>query len=188
MKIYILDNYDSFTFNLKHYFEALNCEVIVERNDDVDFSKINGCDALILSPGPGLPKDAGSLMKVIERYCSTKPILGVCLGHQALIESFGGKIYNLECVLHGKKQSITHTGTSLFKEISSPLNVGLYHSWATDSSNCAQINVIARTSDQIEMAFQHEALPIYGVQFHPESILTAHGKKIIENFISIVNH
>jgi anthranilate synthase component 2 len=188
MKIYILDNYDSFTFNLKHYFEALDCEVLVERNNEVRFNEIDLSDAIVLSPGPGLPKDAGKMMEVIEKYNSTKPILGVCLGHQALIEYFGGSIFNMDQVLHGKKQAIDHEGQSIFKDIPSPFNVGLYHSWATKSGNCVDIKTIAQSENKIEMAFEHLTLPIYGVQFHPESILTEHGMKIIENFISTVKH
>lgn len=185
MKIYILDNYDSFTFNLQHYFEALNCEVIVQRNDEVDHNLIIASDAIVLSPGPGLPINAGSMMDIIKNYHLSKPILGVCLGHQALAEFFGGSLFNMDRVMHGKEVSMIHESSSLFIDIDSPLKIGLYHSWAVDLSSSSLISTGAWKD--VNMAFEHPKLPIFGVQFHPESILTQSGKEILKNFLSKID-
>ncbi len=186
MKVFILDNYDSFTYNLSHYVESLDVEVCVKLNDQFELSEIEEFDKIILSPGPGLPKDAGKLMEVIQQYHSTKPILGVCLGMQAIGEFFGEKLVNLETVRHGIQEVIHITSpSSIFHSINSPLSVGLYHSWAIQPfDKNPNIEITSKSDFGVTMSIQHKKLSIYGVQFHPESILTPEGKKIIENFIT----
>lgn len=185
MKVFILDNYDSFTYNLSHYVESLDVEVCVKLNDQFELSEIEVFDKIILSPGPGLPKDAGKLMEVILKYHSTKPILGVCLGMQAIGEFFGEKLINLDTVKHGVQESIHFLKPSpIFQDINSPQLVGLYHSWAIESfENNSNIEITSKSEFDVTMSIQHKTLPIFGVQFHPESILTPEGKKLIENFI-----
>jgi anthranilate synthase component 2 len=186
LKVFILDNYDSFTYNLSHYVESLDVEVCVKLNDQFELSEIEEFDKIILSPGPGLPKDAGKLMEVIQQYHSTKPILGVCLGMQAIGEFFGEKLVNLETVRHGIQEVIHITSpSSIFHSINSPLSVGLYHSWAIQPfDKNPNIEITSKSDFGVTMSIQHKKLSIYGVQFHPESILTPEGKKIIENFIT----
>ena len=185
MKVFILDNYDSFTYNLSHYVESFDVEVCVRLNDQFELSEIEEFDKIILSPGPGLPKDAGKLMEVIQQYHSTKPILGVCLGMQAIGDFFGEKLINLETVKHGVQEEILITSPSpIFETIDSSLLVGLYHSWAIQPfENNVNIEITSKSEFGVTMSIQHKKLPVYGVQFHPESILTPEGKKIIENFI-----
>ena len=185
MKVFILDNYDSFTYNLSHYVESFDIEVCVKLNDQFELSEIEEFDKIILSPGPGLPKDAGKLMEVIQKYHSTKPILGVCLGMQAIGEFFGEKLINLETVKHGVQEEILITSLSpIFETIDSSLLVGLYHSWSIQPfENNANIEITSKSEFGVTMSIQHKNLAVYGVQFHPESILTPEGKKIIENFI-----
>jgi anthranilate synthase component II len=186
LKILLLDNYDSFTFNLFHYLEGLNCEVIVSRNDEILIDEIAVFDKIILSPGPGLPNQAGLMMEIINRYAFSKPFLGVCLGMQALAESFGDELYNLKEVRHGVASKISIVNSSLLFE-NLPLNfeVGLYHSWAVQLKEDSPFKATSFSEDGVLMSFEHKTLPIYGVQFHPESILTEHGKEILKNFIEI---
>ena len=168
-----------------HYIEGFDIEVDVVFNDQLNTVNIDSYDKIVLSPGPGLPKDAGQMFSVIEKYAKTKPILGVCLGFQALVEFFGGDIYNMETVKHGVAVISTFDINSrLFKNTANQFKVGLYHSWAANMQNFPNTLQITGTSqNNIIMAFEHKKLPIAGVQFHPESILTEHGKKIVENFI-----
>ena len=185
MKILLIDNYDSFTYNLVHYLEAQGADVIVVRNDAIPFASINDFDKIVLSPGPGLPKDAGGQPKLIELAAHAKPILGVCLGFQALVEFFGGSIYNQEKVKHGVAEECSvDNSAALFEGIPSGINVGLYHSWAAKKENFpVSLNITAQSSSGVIMAFEHINLPVCGVQFHPESVLTEHGKKMIRNFL-----
>lgn len=183
-KITVIDNYDSFVFNLVRYLEELDCEVSVQRNDQIDHSKIAESDGLLLSPGPGIPTEAGQLMEIIDRYSASKKILGVCLGHQAIAEHFGGKISQSLKAVHGKQSTINvNSSSDLFYSLESNIDVGRYHSWHVENlPNCLQSTAQLATG-QI-MAIEHSDLPIYGVQFHPESILTPKGRTIISNWLN----
>jgi len=188
-KILILDNYDSFTYNLVQYIEELAGEkVTVMRNDKITVAEVGAYDTIILSPGPGLPVDAGIMPELIKVYQFSKRILGVCLGHQAIIESFGGTIRNLSRVYHGVATNINQTENKsvLFKDISKTYTAGRYHSWSSVKDDIPKELQITGVDDQGEiMAIQHVRLPIYGVQYHPESIMTAVGKKILANFLQL---
>ncbi|MCH2224225.1 MAG: aminodeoxychorismate/anthranilate synthase component II [Crocinitomicaceae bacterium] len=182
-KITVIDNYDSFVFNLVRYIEELGCEVEVQRNDRIDFTSIQKSDGILLSPGPGIPSEAGQLFDVIEKYHQTKRILGVCLGHQAIAEYFGGSISNSNIAIHGKASDIIKREKStLFNSLPDEFPVGRYHSWNVDKIP-SNFKLTASTKDNIVMAIEHKQLPIFGVQFHPESILTPQGRTIIQNFI-----
>jgi anthranilate synthase component 2 len=186
LKILLIDNYDSFTYNLVHYLEAQDATVVVWRNDEIDFQKLFDFDAYIISPGPGLPKEAGDLMRFIDEVISKKPILGVCLGFQAIVEYFGGEIYNQQHVKHGIAEKCLLTADSkLFKKIPKEFQAGLYHSWAAKKENFPDdLKITVISENETIMAFEHEQLPIFGVQFHPESVLTEHGHKMIRNFVT----
>jgi anthranilate synthase component 2 len=188
-KILILDNYDSFTYNLVHYVEAnQNFEVDVFRNDEITIEEVGKYNTIILSPGPGLPKDAGILKAVIEKYASTKKILGVCLGMQAIGEVFGGKLTNLRDVFHGVATPIQVLDKSdlLFKGLPSSFNIGRYHSWVVDNDGFPEVlNITSVEENGQIMSLKHKDFSVYGVQFHPESILTEHGKEMINNFLAI---
>jgi len=183
-KITVINNYDSFVFNLVRYLEELNCKVNVQRNDEIDSSLITESDGILLSPGPGIPVEAGKLMEILERYSSSKKILGVCLGHQAIAEHFGGELSQSMKAIHGKHSSIQVDSTSdLFHSLEPNINVGRYHSWHVEN-----LPGCLKTTAQLEtgqiMAIQHMNLPIYGVQFHPESILTPNGRTIMSNWLN----
>ena len=185
-EVVIIDNYDSFTFNLVHYFEGLGCAVTVYRNDQFDLEDLQDFDAIVLSPGPGLPKNAGRTMQVIHRYASSKKILGICLGHQAIGEYFGAKLENLAQVVHGQSSEITvlDTNETIYHNLSLPITVGRYHSWALskqDFPDCLEIT--AEDQEGCIQSIKHKSLPIYGLQFHPESILTPQGKAILVNWL-----
>lgn len=187
-KVVVIDNYDSFTYNLVHYVEAISdVTPVVLRNDEINETFIEDSDYLILSPGPGLPKESGKLMDIIQKYHSRKKILGVCLGQQAIGEFFGGKLKNLNEVLHGVQTEISKTNEDiLLKGLPEKFNVGRYHSWVIEKESLPQELII--TSEDINgeiMSIAHKSLPIKGVQFHPESIMTDFGIKIIENFLKI---
>ncbi len=185
MKVLLLDNFDSFTYNLFHYLEALDCDVTVARNNAISIEEIASFDKIVLSPGPGLPSDAGIMMEIIENYVFQKPILGVCLGMQALCEYFGGTLYNQPIVKHGVIEKCKHNKKSkLFINVPEIFDVGLYHSWATDISKINDLNETAFSENEILMAFEHAQLPVFGVQFHPESLMTTQGRDIIKNFLS----
>ncbi|WP_027420217.1 anthranilate synthase component II [Crocinitomix catalasitica] len=185
MKILLIDNYDSFTYNLVHYITSFDVELDVVYNDQIEITQLHSYDKIIISPGPGLPKDAGRLFDVLDAVIETTPVLGVCLGFQAIIEKFGGKIYNQPVVKHGIAESIEIVSPSkLFLDTAPKFKVGLYHSWAANAFNFPKDLVITALSENdIVMAFDHKTLPISGVQFHPESILSEYGLKIVENFI-----
>ena len=190
MKMFILlDNYDSFTFNLVHYFGELGKSVKVYRNDEVDCDSIldQNPSAIIISPGPCNPAKAGiSLPLATKAACSKIPLLGVCLGHQTIGQAFGGMICSAQKVVHGKADMIFHAETDLFKGIPSPFLATRYHSLAIMQNKFpSELDIIARAGCGEIMAIKHKVLPIYGVQFHPESILTEHGHKILANFIQI---
>jgi len=184
MKTVIIDNFDSFTYNLVHYIEEItSLRPTVYRNNAFDINCLEDFDIIVLSPGPGLPKNAGLLMQVIEKYYLHKIILGVCLGHQALGEFFGAKLKNLTKVFHGVDSEISELNdTILFNNMTSPI-VGRYHSWVIKQDSLPKsIKQTSVDSDGEIMSIKHIKLPIHGMQFHPESILTPEGKKMLQNF------
>lgn len=168
--------------------ELLGEEITVRRNDEISIEEINAFDAIVLSPGPGLPNEAGIMPKVLKTYASTKKILGVCLGHQAIIENFGGEIYNLDKVFHGVSTDIIQTQTDnvLFQELPKTFKAGRYHSWVGKIENFPEELEITAVDEHGEiMALKHKTLPIHAVQFHPESIMTPYGRKILANFFGL---
>jgi anthranilate synthase component 2 len=186
VKVLLLDSFDSFTYNLFHYLEGMNCEVKVARNNEITLAEIEEFDKIILSPGPGLPYEAGILMDLLEEFATKKPILGVCLGMQAIALHFGGSLYNLPLVKHGIAEIAHQKNESvLFKEIPAIIEVGLYHSWAVNKNLPPALKMTAISENGVLMAIEHQNLPVYAVQFHPESILTPTGKKILQNFIEL---
>jgi anthranilate synthase component 2 len=188
-KVAIIDNYDSFTFNLVHLVEEIiNTKVEVIKNDEVDFTALGSFDFIILSPGPGLPSEAGQLCEVIQQFGNTKKIFGVCLGLQAIAEVFGAKLLQLPKVYHGIKSniSISNIESPIFKHVPNPFYAGRYHSWVIDkNSDLKQLDILAYDDTGEIMAIQHKSLEIYAVQFHPESIMTDEGKQIVANFLSV---
>lgn len=182
MRIFLVDNYDSFTYNLVHYMESFDVEVEVVRNDKVSMEEIDKFDKIVLSPGPGLPKNAGLMNQVIEKYYKIKPILGVCLGHQALAEFFGAELYLMEEIFHGMSSTINIKDHYIFKGLKRTIEVGRYHSWAVKNIPTT-IQPIAYTQKHELMGFQHIEYPSVGLQFHPESIMTPDGLNIIENWL-----
>lgn len=184
-KIFIIDNYDSFTYNLVHYFEELNCDVSVKRNDQFNLKELEAFNYIVLSPGPGLPEESGLLKDAIRLYAPTKKILGVCLGLQAIGEVFGGSLINLKKVYHGVTSNvkIIHDDI-LFKDLPNNLEVGRYHSWVL--SNPAPKDIIVTSVDENKniMSIKHKKYDVRAVQYHPESILTPRGKKILANWIN----
>ena len=185
----MIDNYDSFTYNLVQYLGSLGAEVIVKRNDEItpeEVKEINP-DGIVISPGPCTPKEAGVSVEVIKRYYKDYPILGVCLGHQSIGYAFGGNIVRAKRLMHGKTSEITHTGEGVFKGIPSPFTAVRYHSLVIDEKTLPkELKVTARSEDGEIMGVQHVRYPVYGVQFHPESVLSEHGMKILANFLDIV--
>ena len=185
MKVAVIDNYDSFTYNLVHYLEDLNLEVTVFRNDEFELLDIEKFDKILLSPGPGIPDEAGLLKEVIKKYAPTKSILGVCLGLQAIGEVFGGKLSNLEKVYHGVATKIfIKEKDSIFNNLPNEFYVGRYHSWVLSNKNIPIDLIITSTDENGQiMSLKHSVYDVRGVQFHPESILTVHGKQILKNWI-----
>ena len=204
MRILVFDNYDSFTYNLVHLVERiLHEKVDVYRNDQIPLEKVKEYDKIILSPGPGIPKEAGLLLSLIMEYASSKSILGVCLGHQAIGEAFGGKLINLSDVYHGvatpvrlvnressivngspNSQFTTHHSRNLFEGLPEEFEVGRYHSWIVSEENFPEeLEVTARDENNFIMALQHKAYDVQGVQFHPESVLTPKGELILRNWL-----
>ncbi|MEM3421749.1 MAG: aminodeoxychorismate/anthranilate synthase component II [Candidatus Hadarchaeum sp.] len=186
MKVVVIDNYDSFTYNLVHYIGELGAEPVVFLND-VSLERIADVDPerIIISPGPGKPKDAGISIEVIKRFGEKVPILGVCLGHQAIACAFGGRVVHAKMLMHGKVSQIIHNGSVLFRGIPSPFEATRYHSLAVNQASlpsCLRVTAVTLDQDKEIMGLQHRKLPIFGVQFHPESILTKHGKTLIKNF------
>lgn len=186
MKILIIDNYDSFVYNLAYYLRELDCEVSVVRNDKVELSEIEEYNKILLSPGPGLPAEAGKMMDIIKKFAGIKPILGICLGHQAIGEAFGCTLLNLKKVFHGVAENlvISDKGEYIFKNIPGKIKVGRYHSWIVNNTLPDCIAVTARDEEGMIMALKHKKYDLRGLQFHPESILTAYGKMIMKNWVS----
>jgi anthranilate synthase component 2 len=193
MKILVFDNYDSFTYNLVHLVEKIiHTKVDVYRNDQLPLEKVKEYDKIILSPGPGIPVEAGLLLPLIKEYASSKAILGVCLGHQAIGEAFGGKLVNLNTVYHGVATPIkvqsekSKVKSYLFNDLPAELEVGRYHSWiVSDEGFPGELEVTARDENNYIMALQHKKYDVQGVQFHPESVLTPKGEVILKNWLSI---
>ncbi len=187
MKILIIDNYDSFVHNLARYFEMAGTTPIIRRNNEITLDDIRNLnpDAIVLSPGPCTPDQAGICIDTVKTFGTTTPIFGVCLGHQAIAQSYGAKTVRSRYPLHGHASEITHNQNALFQNLPSPLKVGRYHSLTNRINACKDLTVTALTNDNIVMSIQHKTHPVYGVQFHPESILTEHGLDIIKNFIAI---
>lgn len=188
--ILVIDNYDSFTYNLVQYLGELGAEPIVRRNDEMTVDDIESLSpqAIVISPGPGRPADAGITVQLVERWGSSIPMLGVCLGHQAIAEAFGGKVVSAPKLMHGKTSSIMHEDKALFRGIPSPLEVMRYHSLIVERASLPQtLEVIAWSEDDNSEihAMRHLEHPVWGVQFHPESVMTLHGKDILRNFLSL---
>lgn len=186
--ILVLDNYDSFTYNLVHAIRKISGrQVDVYRNDEITLEEIDKYDKIVLSPGPGLPKEAGILLDVIKTYASSKSILGVCLGHQAIGVAFGGKLHNMNRVIHGMATSVRlkHSGNSLFKGLPETFQAGRYHSWIVSEEDLPGCLEVTSYDDEGKiMSMKHKDYDLEGVQFHPESILTPLGEKIIENWLN----
>ncbi|GHT19311.1 aminodeoxychorismate/anthranilate synthase component II [Bacteroidia bacterium] len=186
MKILLFDNYDSFTYNLAHLVKELGYrDIEVWRNDRISLDEVERFDKIILSPGPGIPSEAGLLLPLIKRFAPVKPILGVCLGHQAIAEAFGGQLINLEDVYHGISTQIGITEPDrIFRNVPEILEVGRYHSWIVDRKNFPKdLQITAIDHESRIMALQHRTYDVHGVQFHPESVLTPHGKEIVKAFL-----
>jgi para-aminobenzoate synthetase component II len=186
--ILMIDNYDSFTYNLVQYLGELGEELVVKRNDEITLEEIEAMAPtyLMISPGPCTPNEAGISLKAIEYFAGKMPILGVCLGHQAIAQVFGGEVIRAKTLMHGKTSSITHEGLGLFNDLPSPIDVTRYHSLIVDESSFPnQLQVTAWTSDGEIMALKHKTLPIEGVQFHPESIMSQFGKEMLKNFLEL---
>lgn len=186
MKIVIIDNYDSFTYNLVHYLEELSGEVTVLRNDEFEIEELQAFDKILLSPGPGIPDEAGLLKQVISHYSKTKSILGICLGQQAIGEVYGGSLINLDKVFHGisSKVKTSVKDETLFNSIPEEFEVGRYHSWVVSAENFPDELEITSTDENGQiMSLRHRKFDIKGVQFHPESVLTPHGKTILKNWL-----
>ncbi|MDP4143736.1 MAG: aminodeoxychorismate/anthranilate synthase component II [Bacillota bacterium] len=190
--ILLIDNYDSFTYNVYQYLgevlKSINSEeeVKVVRNDKITLEELESLDikGIIISPGPGRPEDAGICIDVIKKFGRTTPILGICLGHQAIGYAYGGEIKGAGVIMHGKISTVTHEGTKLFKDVKSPLKVARYHSLVIDKNTVPEeLAVTAETSDGVIMAVKHKEYEVYGIQFHPESILTEQGMDMIRNFV-----
>jgi anthranilate synthase component II len=184
--ILVIDNYDSFTYNLVHYLEDLNCQVTVVRNDQLQLEDVEPFEKIVLSPGPGIPDEAGLLKPIIKTYASTKSILGVCLGMQAIGEVFGATLENLDIVYHGiqTKVHITSKDEILFKGLPPTIEVGRYHSWVVKGELPTCLEITSVDENQQIMALRHKEFNIKGVQFHPESVLTPDGKTMLKNWIN----
>ena len=190
LKILMIDNFDSFTYNLVQGFRTHGAEVIVFRNNAINIEQAQalGPTHLVISPGPGRPKDAGVSMPLIQEFASKIPILGVCLGHQCIVETFGGKIVYAQQLMHGKTSIIQHDQTTIFTNLDNPMVAGRYHSLAADITRLPKnLDISASTEDNEIMAVRHKTYPIEGVQFHPESILTPLGEKLMHNFLQQEN-
>ena len=186
--ILVIDNYDSFTYNLVQYLGELGADLQVFRNDKITIAGIKKLkpDKILISPGPGIPRRAGISEAVIKEFGKRIPILGVCLGHQAIGEVFGGKVVLAKRLMHGKTSKIYHDGKGIFKGIKNPFDATRYHSLLVERKSFPKVlNITAETKEKEIMGLQHKAYPIYGVQFHPESILTLEGKKLLKNFLEL---
>ncbi|MBP5570807.1 MAG: aminodeoxychorismate/anthranilate synthase component II [Prevotella sp.] len=187
MKIVIIDNYDSFTYNLSHLLKELGAEVSVFRNDQFELPQLEIFDKIVLSPGPGIPSEAGLLLDVIRTYAGRKPIFGVCLGHQAIGEAFGGRLENLSEVFHGVATEGTQFGNDpVFAGLPQKITMGRYHSWVVSREGFPDcLEITAESNEGQIMALRHKEYDIHGIQFHPESVLTPDGRQILRNWLSL---
>ena len=185
----IIDNYDSFTYNLVQYLGEMGADMKIFRNDEITVDAIDNDlkpEKILISPGPGTPDKAGISLEVLKRFAEKLPILGVCLGHQALAQHFGGRVVRAPKPVHGKSVEIIHDGKTIFEELPATFNVGRYHSLIVERESLPDSLEISATSpDGLIMGLRHRSLPVEGVQFHPESILTEHGKKLLQNFLNL---
>jgi anthranilate synthase/aminodeoxychorismate synthase-like glutamine amidotransferase len=187
----LLDNYDSFTYNLAQYFGELGCAVLIKRNDEISLDEIAALapQYICISPGPCTPREAGISKDAVLRFGREIPILGVCLGHQCIADAYGGRIVRASRVMHGKSSMIAHNGSPLFSDLTTPFEAGRYHSLVVERSSLPECLEITAESDDGEiMALRHREFPVQGVQFHPESVLTRNGHKILESFLSRFSH
>ena len=185
--VLLIDNYDSFTYNLAQYFGELGCDDLVKRNDKISIDEIAALAPghICISPGPCTPREAGISKEVVLRFGPSIPVLGICLGHQCIAEVYGGKIIRTDRLMHGKSCMVSHNGTELFADLSNPFEAGRYHSLAVERKSFpACLEVTAESGDGEIMALRHREFPAQGVQFHPESVLTPNGRKILTNFLS----
>jgi anthranilate synthase/aminodeoxychorismate synthase-like glutamine amidotransferase len=190
--VFVLDNYDSFTFNLVQYIGELGADVEVRRNDQVSVAEIEQMrpERIVISPGPCTPQDAGISIELIRHFAGKVPLLGVCLGHQAIGEAFGGKVVRAKNLMHGKTSRVEHDGKTIFRGVQSPMTATRYHSLIVAEEGLpSELQVSAQTAEadgsRVVMGLRHKRYPVEGVQFHPESVLTEHGKRLIENFLSL---
>ncbi|TCK71940.1 anthranilate synthase component II [Acidipila rosea] len=186
--VFVLDNYDSFTYNLVQYMGELGAEMTVRRNDELTVEEVESLqpERILLSPGPCTPQEAGISIALIQHFAGKLPILGVCLGHQAIGAAFGGKVVRAPVLMHGKTSEVTHDGKTIFTGIASPMTCTRYHSLiVSDEKLPPELEITARTADGIIMGLRHKKFPVEGVQFHPESVLTQDGKRLIQNFLEL---
>jgi anthranilate synthase/aminodeoxychorismate synthase-like glutamine amidotransferase len=186
--VFVLDNYDSFTYNLVQYMGELGAEMVVRRNDELTPEEVESLypDRILLSPGPCTPQEAGISIPLIKHFAGKLPILGVCLGHQAIGAAFGGNVVRAPQLMHGKTSEVTHDGRTVYSGIASPMTCTRYHSLIVAEDGLpAELEISARTADGIIMGLRHREYPIEGVQFHPESVLTQDGKRLIQNFLDL---
>ena len=186
MKIAVIDNFDSFVFNLVRYLkESTSGEIIIQRNNQIDYTILDSCDAILLSPGPGIPSEAGELISIIKKYSGKKKILGICLGHQAIAEAFGGKLEQCDSPIHGKSSNVNQiVEDTLFQNIPKTFQVGRYHSWKVNNELPNELIKTVISEENEIMALRHKTHDTRGMQFHPESILTPDGRKMIENWVN----
>jgi len=188
--ILMIDNYDSFTYNLVQYIGQLGGEVVVHRNDQISLDEIRRLqpDAIVISPGPCTPKEAGISVELIRQFSSAIPILGVCLGHQAVGYAFGGEVVRAERIMHGKTSQIINDGRTIFQGLPNPFVAGRYHSLIVERNSLPDCLEISAETEQGEvMGIRHKEYPVEGIQFHPESVLTPNGKRILKNFLAMIN-
>jgi anthranilate synthase component 2 len=185
--IVLIDNYDSFTFNLVHYFGGLGAEVVVHRNDKITVEDVvaGGPAAIVLSPGPCTPNEAGICLGLVQRAAASIPILGVCLGHQAIGQAFGGKVVRAPVPIHGKVSEMKHQRQGIFRGINGPFKATRYHSLVVERASMPRDLTVSAETDDLVMGLQHKTLPVHGVQFHPESIASEHGHLILKNFLEL---
>jgi anthranilate synthase/aminodeoxychorismate synthase-like glutamine amidotransferase len=189
MKVLLLDNYDSFTYNLAQYLGELGHAPVVHRNDAISMGDVETMcpDRIVISPGPGRPEDAGITIDLIRGFGSRVPVLGVCLGHQGIGHAFGGAVVRAPTLMHGKVSSVQHDGRGVFSGVSQPFVAGRYHSLIVSDPPPDALEISARTDDGIIMGLRHREWPVHGVQFHPESVLTGEGRKILRNFLEMAS-
>jgi anthranilate synthase/aminodeoxychorismate synthase-like glutamine amidotransferase len=185
MPVLLIDNYDSFTYNLAQYLWELGADLVVKRNDEIDLDEVRALDPerIIISPGPGNPTEGGVSLDVIREFATEKPILGVCLGHQCIASAFGGEVLRAPRLMHGKTSLVYHDGQGLFEGIPNPVTAMRYHSLIVEKPLPEGLEAVAYTGEGEVMAVRHKEYPLYGVQFHPESVLTEHGREMLQNFL-----